>query len=612
MNRRSLLKLLAAFPLFIDRLQGELARASSVKVATETFKRVRPGDKEWPAEEKWNTLREQVGGNLMKLDNPFEPKNKADLEPLLKNLENPYFISDSPALTQSAGWLDAWNSAPSIYAVAAQRASDVAAAVNFARDNKLRLVVKGGGHSYLGTSNAPDSLLVWTHSMREIVLHDNFVPQGASEGTKGLAAVSVGAGCIWMDVYHKVTVESGRYVQGGGCATVGVAGLLQSGGFGSFSKHYGMAAASLLEAEIVTADGAIRIVNQYKDADLYWAIKGGGGGSFGVVTRLTLKTHDLPEFFGGVHIKVKAKSDEAYKKLIANFVAFYKNSLFNPHWGEQAKLGPNNVLEISMVSHGLSKKESEQVWQPFLDSVRSSPELELSPNLFIEVLEPRYWWDAEWRRKNYPKTIVADSRSGASPNHVFWEGDQGQVSVFWHGYESTWLPEHLLFGNEQEMLVDALYSSSRTWCLELHFNKGLAGAPEEAVRAARDTATNPAVLDAFALAIIAGGERAFPSIPSHKPKLKSAREDAANIAKAMHELRKVVPRAGSYVSESNYFERSWQDAYWGSNYQQLLSVKNRYDPDCLFFVHNGAGSEQWDKEGFVRQTVHKSMRSTKQ
>ena len=94
-------------------------------------------------------------------------------------------------------------------------------------------------------------------------------------------AVTVEAGAIWGRVYDAVTTRAGRYVQGGGCLTVGVAGLIQSGGFGSFSKAYGMAAASLLEAEIVTADGAVRIANACTHPDLFWAIKGGGGGSLG-------------------------------------------------------------------------------------------------------------------------------------------------------------------------------------------------------------------------------------------------------------------------------------------------------------------------------------------
>ena len=138
-------------------------------------------------------------------------------------------------------------------------------------------------------------------------------------------------------------------MQGGGRLTVGVAGLIQSGGFGSFSKGYGMAAASLLEAEIVTADGAVRIANACSSPDLFWGIKGGGGGSLGVVTRLTLQTHSLPEFFGGVFMTIKATSDVAFRRLIDQVISFYGEKLFNPHWGEQIAFRPGNVLAIAMV-----------------------------------------------------------------------------------------------------------------------------------------------------------------------------------------------------------------------------------------------------------------------
>jgi FAD/FMN-containing dehydrogenase len=157
--------------------------------------------------------------------------------------------------------VDAWTSQPSVYAVAAENAADVVAAVNFARNHRLRLVVKGGGHSYQGTSNAADSLLVWTRRMNDLTLHDAFVGHGGVGEQSPQPAVTVGAGAMWIDAYDAVTTRGGRYVQGGGCTTVGVAGLVQSGGFGSFSKNYGTAAAGLLEAQIVTADGVVRIAN---------------------------------------------------------------------------------------------------------------------------------------------------------------------------------------------------------------------------------------------------------------------------------------------------------------------------------------------------------------
>ncbi len=89
----------------------------------------------------------------------------------------------------------------------------------------------------------------------------------------------------------------------------------QGGGFGSFSKACGTAAGSLLEAEIVTADGQTRIVNQAREPDLFWALK--GGGTFGVVTRVTLATHVLPTTCGAVTLNLGALSGEAYRRLLA-------------------------------------------------------------------------------------------------------------------------------------------------------------------------------------------------------------------------------------------------------------------------------------------------------
>src|SRR6202048_1885836 len=101
---------------------------------------------------------------------------------VFKQLKNPYYLE--VGLTQTLSWVGAWTSRPSAYAVIVRTTQDVVAAVNFARENKLRLVVKGGGHSYQGTSNSADSLLIWTRKLNSIVLHDAFVGEGcAASGT---------------------------------------------------------------------------------------------------------------------------------------------------------------------------------------------------------------------------------------------------------------------------------------------------------------------------------------------------------------------------------------------------------------------------------------------
>jgi FAD/FMN-containing dehydrogenase len=603
MDRKSFLKRLAAVPI-VSALWRFLPASTALTGAT--VKRVRPSDPEWPGAASWDQLNKDVGGRLVKVQSPLAAcagaSDGAACQEVIKSLQNPFYIGDQAGATQSTGWVDGWLSAPSEYAVAAQNTGDVIATINFARENNLRLVVKGGGHSYQGTSNAADSLLVWTRPMNKITLHDAFIVQGCEGREAPEPAVSIESGAMWIDAYHAVTTVAGRYVQGGGCATVGVAGLIQSGGFGSFSKKYGMAAASLLEAEIVTADGSARIANAWTNPDLFWAIKGGGGGSFGVVTRVTLRTHDLPAFFGGCVTAIKAASDEAFHKLIEYFLNFYRDNLFNPHWGEEVVFRSDNTLAIRMVFQGLDQQQVNHIWQPFFDWVEDFKlAYTFGSERLIGIMPARHWWDADFLKKNLPTMIFSDPRQGASETHFWWRGEQGEVGIYWRGYESAWVPASLLEKEERARLADALFAASRHWRVALHFNKGLAGAPAEAIAAARETATNPAVLSAFALAIIAGGgSPVYPGIAGHEPDLIAARREAGEIRKSMDELRKIVPEAGSYVSESNFFNQSWQQSFWGSNYARLREIKAKYDPTGLFFVHHGVGSEEWSADGFIR------------
>jgi FAD/FMN-containing dehydrogenase len=563
------------------------------------LRRVRPSDPAWPNAASWKSLSDAVGGNVIQpralfYGCTFDPHGPVCTAPL-KNIRNPYYIGDQPAGTEVSGWLDAWTPSASAYAVAVRKTDDVVAAVDFARDKNLRLVVKSTGHSYLGTSNAPDSLLIWTRAFNKITLHDAFTPPGC--GGAAVPAVTAEAGAMWMDLYQAVTTEGGRYVQGGGCTTTGVAGLVQSGGFGSFSKGFGTAAGGLLEAEVVTADGRVRVANACTNPDLFWALKGGGGGSFGVVTKLTLRTHPLPDFFGAAWGKVQAKSDLAFRALIARFIAFYSEQLFNPHWGEQIALAPDNTLNISMVSQGLTSAQTKKVWQPFYDWVAAAPQdYTVVDKLSTGADAARHWWDLEGN-----DSMVRDTRPGAPKTHGWWQGDQDQVGAYIHGFESVWLPASLLQPNQQPRLVDAFFAASRHKKLQCHFNKGIAGGSADAAAATKDTATNPAVLDAFVLIIIADGERpSYPDMPRPAMDIAAARHDAREIELAAAEMRKIAPDAGSYVSESNYFNPSWQRAYWGANYAKLRAIKTKYDPNGLFFVHHGVGSENWSPDGFTR------------
>lgn len=135
--------------------------------------------------------------------------------------------------------------------------------------------------------------------MREVTVHDGFAPTGSPAGETGVPTITLGAGTRWLEAYQALLPHD-RYVQGGACATVGAAGgFIQGGGFGIWSRRYGTAAGSMLEGELVLASGELVTANAVQHPDLFWALRGGGGGTFGVVCSLTVRTYPAPQTSAG-------------------------------------------------------------------------------------------------------------------------------------------------------------------------------------------------------------------------------------------------------------------------------------------------------------------------
>lgn len=368
--------------------------------------------------------------------------------PFKESLDNPFALEDQSGATQSVGWYGAWSTELSTRAVVAESTADIVTAVKFARKHNIKVVIKSTGHDYLGRSNAPDSLLIWTHKMRDVKVVDAFAPVGCTQETQALPAVSVGAGTRWLDAYREVN-KHGRYVQGGGCTSVGAAGgFLQGGGFGSWSKKFGIAAASLLEAEVVTADGKVLIANACQNTDLFWALKGGGGGTFGVVTRATLMTHQLPTHFGFVSGTIKAKSDGAFRALLERFITLYNASLANEHWGEKIVVKGDNTLEIQLSSQGLSTEEEKTIFKHFSDEIS-----------FFAV-SGETMWNLDFIKAKYPNVIRIDDRPNMQTQY-WWIGDGNQVSAYWHAYQSRWLAQKMFQSSLAPTLAQAFFFMRR-------------------------------------------------------------------------------------------------------------------------------------------------------
>jgi UDP-N-acetylenolpyruvoylglucosamine reductase len=174
--------------------------------------------------------------------------------------------------------------------------ADVMAAVNFGRENNLLIAVRGGGHNGGGLGLCNDGLVIDLSGLK-------FVRVDTSINT-----VRVGGGNLWGEVDH-ATHPFGLAVPAGIISTTGVGGLTLGGGIGHLSRKYGLTIDNLLEADMVLSDGSIVTVNKDQNADLFWAIRGGGG-NFGIVTSFKFQAHPVKNVFGGPTLWPIEKTEE--------------------------------------------------------------------------------------------------------------------------------------------------------------------------------------------------------------------------------------------------------------------------------------------------------------
>ena len=251
--------------------------------------------------------QERDGLRVAGLDGGVVTLGSADLDDLSTRIEGRLLAEGD------AGWNDAilvWNAmvarTPALVVQPAS-AEDVAAAVRFAHERGLLLGVKSGGHHIAGTAIAERGLTLDMARMCDVVVDP------------AARVARVGPGCRLADV-DRGTQEHGLALPLGFVSEVGVAGLTLGGGLGYLTRRFGWTVDNLEEAEIVTADGEIRTASRVDHDDLFWALRGGGG-NFGVVTRLTFRLHEVgPIVHGGLIAWPFERADEilrAYRALTA-------------------------------------------------------------------------------------------------------------------------------------------------------------------------------------------------------------------------------------------------------------------------------------------------------
>ena len=274
--------------------------SANVFTAPNLRKYCSPSDSCWPSQEAWDQLAKELGtGVLHKISDVATVYSECSAAitayagaTLLQTAKGSCIFGgtcvyqDCDPATATSGKANL-----PVYSVEATDVAHVQAAINFARTHSIKVSVKSTGASYSVANQQPDSLLIWMSNFKKYstdgVLESKVIC-GVDEGP----VLRVGGGETWGNVFSALAA-GGKYMMSSGAAvTVGASGgWLQGGGLGPVDRSLGLGVDNVVEFEVVTADGNALIANACTNADLFWALRGGGGGNFGVVTGQTSKVH---------------------------------------------------------------------------------------------------------------------------------------------------------------------------------------------------------------------------------------------------------------------------------------------------------------------------------
>ncbi len=400
--------------------------------------------------------------------------------------------------------------------------SDVIYAVNFGREHNLLVAIRGGGHNGGGLGLCDEGLVIDLSGIK-------YVKVDPSEKT-----VRVGGGNTWGEVDH-ATHPFGLAVPAGIISTTGVGGLTLGGGVGYLSRKYGLTIDNLLEADMVMADGTFVTVNAHQNTDLFWAIRGGGG-NFGIVTSFKFKAHDVKTVFGGPTLWPIEKSEEIMK--------WYQDFINNAPDELNGFIATLIIPGAPFPEHLHNKQFCGIVWCYTGDMVKAKeifkPILAMDP-LFEHVGE-------------MPYPSVQTLFDGLFPPGLqwYWRAD------FFNELGPEVRAKHLEFG-----------SKIPTPLSQMHLYP-ISGA---ASRVAKDT-TPWAYRDAKYAGVIVGVD----PDPANADKITKWCKD---YWEALHPYS----AGGAY---SNFMMDEGEGrvrAAYGSNYERLVAIKNKYDPNNLFRVN---------------------------
>lgn len=442
------------------------------------------------------------------------------------------------------------------YFVDARNADHVVEAINFARIHNLRLTIKNTGHDYFGRDMVPNSLAIWTRHIDNMVYHSSFTAHNCPSAN-GQNIGEIGAG-VEARAAYTFFEEYQMNVVGGNEGSVGLAGGFgQGGGHGMFGPSYGLMVDNAVEFDVVTADGEKRTINQCNDPDLFWAMRGGGGGTYAVLINYRFQLYlAVPINLYTFRANFSVLDEAATLRDILTAHADSQTNWSNNNVSGHAYYFPGKMELFLVLPYDDDGSRLKELTAYFRNYVTAYPG--------IDIAEDQYY--------SYPKytDFLALTQSLA---------DRLTPSGWYAALAARLLPRDLFVPQNVSSLVSAVISGLNQ---NQNFINHLASIPTEIIMTTpanhpdgSATAANPVWRNALWHLVYAGGWT--DGIPT-----STQRSITETLLKSLDPVKALTPGGGCYMNEGHYLEPDWQQTFFGSNYDRLLRIKNRHDPTHLF------------------------------
>ncbi|KAH8597085.1 hypothetical protein B0O99DRAFT_85648 [Bisporella sp. PMI_857] len=430
------------------------------------------------------------------------------------------------------------------YYIEVHSPEDVIAALQFSRATGIRLSIKNSGHDFFGRNSGKGTFALWMRRFRDISHDKAFVPEGCVN-MQPRDTITTGAGVNFDEVYRFADEHNVTFI-GGYSPTVGTTGgWLQGGGHSVLSVVHGLGIDRVLEFKVITPDGVLRTANACVNPDLFWALRGGGGGTFGIVLSATHAVEPrMPLIVASIKYTQTTANVNEWIEILVN------NSL---RWATEGWGGHYLANNFICVTPLLSVQDAEKSME-----IASSFALSNNGTVVVENLDSWYVF--------YSKYVIPNVARIARPQIL----------------NSRLIPDSLFATESGRAGLIALMN----WMIEVGLTPYIPNTTPYLYSWTSNSTSSTTAWRGSVWHLSTGIAWGYNSTFAQRA---ASLKLLDQVAEKMHEL---VPNGGAYFNEANPWTKDWKEDWWSDNYETLLAIKKKYDPEELLSCWKCVGFEE--------------------